>query len=176
MPTLLPSKLHVPATRPGRIARPHLIARLDAGLRGKLTLLAAPAGFGKTTLAAEWIAQAGRPFGWLSLDADDNDPVTFFRYLAAAIEPIGGCGRALHTLAGGEPPAIRAPALARALRPGAWLLASGIIADREAEAAEPLAAHGFITERRLQRGDWVTLLCHRASDGGVDAVRATESA
>lgn len=74
----------------------------------------------------------------------------------------------------------RAPALARALRPGAWLLASGIIADREAEAAEPLAAHGFTTERRLQRGDWITLLCRRGASAGhadgVDVARATESA
>ncbi|MDQ3700832.1 MAG: 50S ribosomal protein L11 methyltransferase [Chloroflexota bacterium] len=74
----------------------------------------------------------------------------------------------------------RAPALARALRPGAWLLASGIIADRESEAAEPLAAHGFITERRLQRGDWVTLLCRRdasaARADGVGVARATERA
>ena len=53
----------------------------------------------------------------------------------------------------------RAPALARALRPGAWLVASGIIAEREAEASGPLEAQGLRTERRLQRGDWVTLLC-----------------
>jgi ribosomal protein L11 methyltransferase len=57
----------------------------------------------------------------------------------------------------------RAPALARALRPGAWLVASGIIAEREAEASGPLEAQGFRTERRLQRGDWVTLLCRAPS-------------
>ena len=115
MPTLLRSKLHMPAARPGRVVRPGLLARLDAGLGGKLTLIAAPAGSGKTTLAAEWVAHTGRPFGWLSLDADDNDPATFFRYLAAAIAPIGGCGRALRALADGESPPIRADALARAL-------------------------------------------------------------
>src|SRR5262245_2666343 len=115
MATLLRSKLHVPAVRAGRVARRRLIARLDAGLSGKLTLLAAPAGFGKTTLAAEWIAHTGRPFAWLSLDADDNDPPTFFRYVAAAIEPIDGCGRSLHALTGGAPLPIRAEALARAL-------------------------------------------------------------
>jgi LuxR family maltose regulon positive regulatory protein len=115
MPALLRSKLYVPVVQPGRVARPHLIARLDAGRRGKLTLIAAPAGFGKTTLAAEWFAQAGRPVGWLSLDADDNDPGTFFRYLAAAIAPIDGCGRSLHTLTGGASPSIRARALAGAL-------------------------------------------------------------
>jgi ribosomal protein L11 methyltransferase len=51
----------------------------------------------------------------------------------------------------------RAPAIARALRPGGWLLASGIIVDREAEAAGGLAASGIVIERRLQRGDWVAL-------------------
>jgi ribosomal protein L11 methyltransferase len=56
----------------------------------------------------------------------------------------------------------RAPALARALRPGAWLVASGIIAEREHEAADALAANGLVTERREQRGDWVALLCRRA--------------
>jgi LuxR family maltose regulon positive regulatory protein len=115
MPTLLSSKLHVPVGRVGRVARPGLIARLDAGRRGKLTLLAAPAGFGKTTLAAEWLAQAGRPFGWLSLDAEDNDPGSFFRSLAAAIEPIDGGGRSLRALVGEAPAASRADALARAM-------------------------------------------------------------
>lgn len=115
MPSLLRSKLHVPAAQPGRVARPHLIAQLDAGLRGKLTLFAAPAGFGKTTLAAEWLAHTGCPYGWLSLDADDNDPTTFFRYLAALLEPLDGCGRSLRALTGGEASPIRAEALARAL-------------------------------------------------------------
>jgi ribosomal protein L11 methyltransferase len=61
----------------------------------------------------------------------------------------------------------RAPALAAALRPGAWLVASGIIADREAEATGPLAANGFRIERRLTRGDWVTLLCRLSPDPGI---------
>ncbi|CAA9273582.1 MAG: Ribosomal protein L11 methyltransferase [uncultured Chloroflexi bacterium] len=55
----------------------------------------------------------------------------------------------------------RAPALARALRPGAWLIASGIIAEREAEAADALVAAGFTIERREQRSDWLALLCRR---------------
>ena len=55
----------------------------------------------------------------------------------------------------------RAPALGRALRPGAWLVASGIIAEREAEAADALVAHGFTVERREQRGDWLALVCRK---------------
>jgi ribosomal protein L11 methyltransferase len=61
----------------------------------------------------------------------------------------------------------RAPAIARALRPGAWLVASGIIADREGEAAGPLEANGLRVQRRRQRGDWVTLVCRR--DGAAAA-------
>jgi ribosomal protein L11 methyltransferase len=56
----------------------------------------------------------------------------------------------------------RAPALGQALRPGAWLIASGIIAEREHEAANALLANGFDIERRAQRGDWVALVCRRA--------------
>jgi ribosomal protein L11 methyltransferase len=52
----------------------------------------------------------------------------------------------------------RAPALARALRPGGWLIASGIIADRAPEATTALAAAGLAAERRLERGDWLALL------------------
>ncbi len=55
----------------------------------------------------------------------------------------------------------RAAALSRAVRPGAWLIASGIIIDREAEAAGALREQGFVVERRLQRGDWLALLCRR---------------
>lgn len=55
----------------------------------------------------------------------------------------------------------RAPAIARALRPGAWLVASGIIADRESEASGPLRDCGLRLERRTERGDWVTLVCRR---------------
>jgi ribosomal protein L11 methyltransferase len=68
----------------------------------------------------------------------------------------------------------RAPALARALRPGAWLVASGIIAEREAEASGPLEAQGLRIERRLQRGDWVTLLCR--APGAVSTYRKARSA
>jgi ribosomal protein L11 methyltransferase len=57
----------------------------------------------------------------------------------------------------------RAAAMARALRPGGWLVASGVIQDREAEATDALAAAGVTIEERLQRGDWVTLRCRNAS-------------
>jgi LuxR family maltose regulon positive regulatory protein len=65
---LLLTKLYVPPPRPGAIARPRLRERLDSGALGQLTLVSGPAGFGKTTLVAEWAAGWGRPVAWLSLD------------------------------------------------------------------------------------------------------------
>jgi len=85
---LLATKLHVPATRPSLVARPRLTARLASGLRARLTLISAPAGFGKTTLLAEWLAEAsadGCRIAWLSLDQRDNDPTLFWSYVAAAL-------------------------------------------------------------------------------------------
>jgi LuxR family transcriptional regulator, maltose regulon positive regulatory protein len=77
---LLRTKLYAPPARPGLVPRPRLEAQLGAGLRGKLTLLAAPAGTGKTTLLGAWrLAPPGGdlPLAWVSLDAADNDPARF---------------------------------------------------------------------------------------------------
>ena len=87
---LLQTKFHIPPTRPNLVPRPHLIAKLNDGLAGKVTIISAPAGFGKTTLIANWLAQGQRPFGWLSLDEEDNDPHRFFTYAAAALQSISG--------------------------------------------------------------------------------------
>ena len=83
---LITTKLHRPAVDPAWVPRPRLLARLDEGLRTRVTLLAAPAGFGKSTLAAQWLARQERPVAWLSLDAADSDPERFVRYLVAAVE------------------------------------------------------------------------------------------
>jgi len=87
---LLATKLYRPLHRPGVVARPRLIERLNEGLAlgRKLTLLSAPAGFGKTTLVSEWSASSGLPVAWLSLDAGDNDPARFIAYLVAALQTI----------------------------------------------------------------------------------------
>ncbi len=77
--SILTTKLYVPPARPQLVPRPRLLARLDAGLRGKLTLLSAPAGFGKTTLLSAWRATAvgsAIPLAWVSLDTADSDPAT----------------------------------------------------------------------------------------------------
>jgi LuxR family transcriptional regulator, maltose regulon positive regulatory protein len=83
---LLATKLHLPGVRPGFVPRPRLLDRLTAGLAGSLTLVCAPAGFGKTALLADWARGSRRPVAWLSLDAQDNDPARFWRYVAAALE------------------------------------------------------------------------------------------
>jgi LuxR family maltose regulon positive regulatory protein len=90
---LLSTKLHIPSPRPGRVPRPHLVARLNAGLGiHKLTLISAPAGFGKTTLLGEWahsLRAAGTAVAWISLDSGDNDLMRFVAYLIAALETQG---------------------------------------------------------------------------------------
>jgi LuxR family maltose regulon positive regulatory protein len=83
---LLTTKLNVPAFRTNLVARPRLIRQLDEGIRGKLTLVCAQAGFGKSTLLGTWVLGAGLPVGWVSLDRDDNDPSRFLSYLAAALQ------------------------------------------------------------------------------------------
>jgi LuxR family transcriptional regulator, maltose regulon positive regulatory protein len=108
---LLATKLFLPRVRGARVPRPQLLARLAAGTRLPLTLIAAPAGFGKTTLLADWLTQLSieneklrTPIdsdnfqfsmlnsqfnvAWLTLDAADNDPNTFLRYLIAALRRV----------------------------------------------------------------------------------------
>ena len=88
---LLETKLYVPRPRRGLVARPRLIERLNRGAESKLTLISAPAGFGKTTLLAEWLAAApadGRSAAWLSLDQGDNQPASFWTYLIAALQTV----------------------------------------------------------------------------------------
>jgi LuxR family maltose regulon positive regulatory protein len=87
---LLTTKLYIPPPRPSVVPRPRLIERLNEGLNTsrKLTLISAPAGFGKTTLVSEWIASCERPVAWLSLDEGDNDPARFLTYLVKALQTI----------------------------------------------------------------------------------------
>jgi LuxR family maltose regulon positive regulatory protein len=85
---LLTTKLYAPRVRRELVPRPRLTEQLDAGLRRRLTLISAPAGFGKTTLVAEWLSMAVRPITWFSLDETDNDPVRFFTYFVAALQKV----------------------------------------------------------------------------------------
>ena len=105
---LLLTKLYAPPPRPNLVLRPRLVQRLNEGLSGgrKLTLISAPAGFGKTTLVSEWLADNESPVAWLSLDEGDNDPTRFLTYLVAALQTISaniGAG-ALAVLQSSQPP------------------------------------------------------------------------
>jgi LuxR family maltose regulon positive regulatory protein len=84
--TLLATKLYIPPTRAGWVSRPRLTERLATALERKLTLISAPAGFGKTTLVGAWVRQTELPVSWLSLDHSDNDPAQFWRYVIAALD------------------------------------------------------------------------------------------
>jgi len=85
---LLTTKLFIRKPRTDLISRPRLLERLDECLQHKLTLISAPAGFGKTTLVSEWVNRCKRPVAWLSLDKEDSDPRRFFSYLVAALQTV----------------------------------------------------------------------------------------
>ena len=93
---LLATKLAIPPIRSDLILRPRLFNKLEACLEHPLTLLAAPAGFGKTVLLSAWARQHKQSVGWVSLDSSDNDPAQFWTYVLATLD-------ALHPGLGAEP-------------------------------------------------------------------------
>ena len=102
---LIQTKLYVPRPRPGLVQRPRLIERLERGTASKVTLVSAPAGFGKTTLLADWLASGPaasadeRSAAWLSLDRGDNDPASYWTYLITALQTVApGVGADMLTL------------------------------------------------------------------------------
>src|SRR6201985_2906590 len=106
---LVETKLHVRRGRRGRGARRRLSERLSRGAKSALTLVSAPAGFGKTTLLAEWLAVAaagGRSVACLSLNQPNNDPALFWTYLVAALNTgvSGGGAGAIPLLQLPQPP------------------------------------------------------------------------
>jgi LuxR family transcriptional regulator, maltose regulon positive regulatory protein len=104
---LLATKLHVPRPRPGYLVRPRLLERLTEGTAGALTLVSAPAGFGKTSLLGDWVRRRRQPVAWLSLDGGDSDPARFWRYVAAALDELRpGVGQRVEALLHGpqQPP------------------------------------------------------------------------
>ena len=87
---ILATKLYIPPPPPRVVSRPRLLERLKEALSSgrKLSLICAPAGFGKTTLISEWIASCNQKVAWLSLDEGDNDSARFLTYLVAALQTI----------------------------------------------------------------------------------------
>jgi len=110
---LLQTKLYIPKLRHGQVERPRLLERLSRGAESKLTLVSAPAGFGKTTLLAEWLegaASDGISTAWLSLDPGDSQATTFWSYVIAALQTVapGFGANSLSLLRQPQPPAIEA--------------------------------------------------------------------
>jgi LuxR family maltose regulon positive regulatory protein len=105
--TLLSTKLSLPPRPRALVPRPRLVARLEEGLEARMILISAPAGFGKTTLLAEWLhGREGKPplpVAWLSLDHEDDDPTRFLAYLVAALQTLAP------RLGDGLLPALRSP-------------------------------------------------------------------
>jgi len=85
---ILTTKLYIPPPRPQAVLRPRLLERLNEGLDRKLTLISAPAGFGKTTLVSTWVGSCNRPTAWLSLNQEESDPARFLTYLIAALQTV----------------------------------------------------------------------------------------
>jgi LuxR family maltose regulon positive regulatory protein len=139
---LIRTKLHLPLTRPVLVSRPRLQARIAEGLRGPLTLVTAPAGFGKTTLVATCVAACGLPAAWLSLDRHDNQEWRFLSYLVAAL-------RGANDRIGGE--AAQLLAAARQASPEAVL--TGLINDLEAAGRDIILVlddYQFITDQTVR--------------------------
>lgn len=104
-------KLSPPRQRRGILDRRHVFQILDAGDDAELTLVAAPAGYGKTTAVSAWCAGRAAPLAWVTLDAGDNDPLRLWTYIATAVDRVRqGLGRRalrrLTGLAGAVPPSI----------------------------------------------------------------------
>lgn len=102
---LILTKLRLPFTRSELVTRPWLQEKIAQGLSGPLTLITAPAGFGKTTLLASYIAGSGMPVAWLSLDKNDNQEGRFLNYLAAALNEADHAigSKAVQMLASAQP-------------------------------------------------------------------------
>lgn len=89
MPTpVLNTKFNIPPLRPKTVPRERLIHKLREGLHRKLTLISAPAGYGKTTLIGDWIATCGRPCAWLSLEEEDGEPARFLSCLISSLQTL----------------------------------------------------------------------------------------
>ena len=122
---ILATKLYVPPRRSRIVLRPRLDERLNEGLQRRLTLVSAPAGFGKSTLVAEWVAECGLPVAWLSLDEGDAEPTRFLAYLVEALRTVR--------------PGVGEGVLAALGSPAAWTVRVRRGRGRAPRAGEPVA-------------------------------------
>ncbi|OGC89374.1 MAG: hypothetical protein A2W25_10545 [candidate division Zixibacteria bacterium RBG_16_53_22] len=109
MVELLRTKLYIPRRRTNIVPRPHLVERINSSLEKKLTLISAPAGFGKTTLLSEWLSKCPRRVTWLFLDEGDNDPTQFWAYFMASLQGLHADlgSRAFVQIQSQQPPPIK---------------------------------------------------------------------
>jgi ATP/maltotriose-dependent transcriptional regulator MalT len=142
---LLATKLHVPHPRPHLVPRAHLVERLQHGMDRALTLVSAPAGFGKTTLLAQWLVESEMPVAWLSLEAEDNDPTRFLSYLIATLQTLDAQigTTALALLLTPQPPS---PEVVLAV------LTNDLVDRRGGDVALVLDDYHVITAESIQRG------------------------
>ena len=119
------AKVQVPVPRAGSILRTALVNRLRGAAPVPLVTLVAPAGFGKTTLLAQWASRDRRPFAWVSIDERDNDPIVFLTHLAAALDT-------LHPVDSSVVDALRSPA------PSIWTEAVPRLGATLAATREPI--------------------------------------
>ncbi|HEX6557556.1 MAG TPA: LuxR C-terminal-related transcriptional regulator [Ktedonobacteraceae bacterium] len=142
---LLATKLHVPRPRPQLVPRAHLTERLQRGVARALTLVSAPAGFGKTTVLAQWFAQSDLPVAWLSLEVEDNDPTRFLSYLIAALQTLDAqLGTTALALLRTPQPAPPETVLA--------MLTNDLVERGEGDVALVLDDYHVITAESIQRG------------------------
>ena len=143
--SLLATKIHMPRLRPPLVLRHHLVEQLQQGMERPLTLVSAPAGFGKTTLLAQWLAESDLPVAWLSLEAENNDPTRFLSYLIAALQTLdarlGTAAMAL--LRTPQPPT---PEVVMAV------LSNDLAGGDTGDFALVLDDYHVITDERIQRG------------------------
>jgi LuxR family maltose regulon positive regulatory protein len=141
---LLLTKLSVPSARPSLVPRPRLGEKLEEGWGCRLTLVSAPAGFGKSTLLGAWISEhsVGRPVAWLSLDSADNDPARFWRYFIVAVDRLhpGAGNAALELLGSPQAPPIEAT-LTTLLNELAYLPSDAVLVLDDYHLIESRAIH-----------------------------------
>src|SRR3954462_13120943 len=131
------SKLRAPTAAAGAVSRTALVNRLRADLSSRAISIVAPAGYGKTTLLAQWSARDGRRFAWLALDQRDNDPVALLRHLAGALAGVTAVdARALNALASPKPP-VGAPVVPRLVPAFAALEACVLVVEYAPVLHEP---------------------------------------
>jgi LuxR family transcriptional regulator, maltose regulon positive regulatory protein len=99
---IIQSKLEIPSLRAGLVRRTALVNRLRAARDARIFTITAPAGYGKTTLLAQWERSDPRPFAWVSLDSRDDDPASFLTYVAAALDRVHRIDPAVFRAAGGS--------------------------------------------------------------------------